>query len=175
MTRIFSLFAVLLCATLLTSTTSCTKTNTNTIIKTEIDTLTVIQKDTITIKDTTLTTAILTANSWKELKVKAELGGNFLSYTRGGSGNTIPLDNLSITFNSNGSGTYVDNSGVVSTFTWSFTDATNSTIIWYWNNAVPATVVTWENIVYKNASISYTEFYTYSGQNALSDETIIPK
>ena len=153
---------------------SCTKTNTVTNTLTVTDTVTKIQKDTLVIKDTALTTAILTANSWKPLKTTALVGNTYFDYTRGGSGNTIDLDSEYITFNSNGSGIYTVSS-VVSTFTWYFTDATNTSIIWNWNNAVPATVVTWENVVYKNASISYTEFYTYAGENTLTSGIRIPR
>lgn len=122
----------------------------------------------------TVTSSILTANSWKYSVVKAEVGGNYESYTRGGSGNTLAIDNAYLIFKSDGTGT-LTNLGVTSTFTWNFTDATNSSIIWNWNNAVPATVVTWQNLIYRNGGISYTEFYTYSGQNELASETLIPK
>ncbi len=176
MTKICSLIGALLFLTIFQSAlVSCTKTNTVTNTVTVTDTVTKIEKDTLVIKDTLITSAILTANSWRILEAKALVGSNYLDYVRGGSGNTLAVDNEYITFNSNGSGTYVDNSGASSTFTWNFTDATNSTIIWNLNNAVPATKVTWENLVYKNASISYTEFYTYAGSNELAYVTRIPK
>jgi hypothetical protein len=153
--------------------TSCTKTNT--VVKTVIDTFTVVQKDTLVIKDTAMTVAILTANSWKPQQITALVGNTNVDYIRGGVGNTIPLDNEYITFNSNGSGIYTDNSGITSTFSWNFTNATNTALVWNWNLTLPATKVTWQNVVYKNASISYTETYTVSGINTLGAGIRIPR
>jgi hypothetical protein len=154
---------------------SCTKTNTITNTVTVTDTVTKIQKDTLVIKDTALTTAILTANSWKVSEIAGLVNNSYVNYTRGGSGNTLALDNEYITFNAIGSGTYTVSPGNSNSFTWNFTDATNSTIIWNLNTAVPATIVTWTNVVYKNASISYTESYTTSGSNELASGTRIPR
>jgi hypothetical protein len=144
------------------SITSCTKTNT------------VIKTDTLQEKDTTLTTAILTANSWKIQETIGMVGGNYLYYLRGGSNNTESLDNEYITFNTNNTGTYTDNNGNQTSFTWNFTDATNRKIIWIWN--LPTTItVTWESISYDDGAIHYAETYILNGLNVLGSETRIPK
>ena|ERR1022692_3208221 len=152
--------------------TSCAKTNTVTKIVT--DTVTVIQKDTLQEKDTALTTAILTANSWKLLETRGSVGGNYLYYYRGGSNNTESLDNEYITFNSNNTGTYTDNLGNQTSITWNFTDATNTQIVWIWNLPTPITL-TWENIFYDNGALHYDEYYTQNGVNILGAEIRIPK
>jgi len=155
--------------------TSCTKTT----IKT--DTITVIKKDTITVtktdtlqeKDTTLTTAILTANPWKAIYDRATVGGNMFFYQRGGTTNTMNLDNEYITFKSDNTGVYTDNSGTQATFTWHFTDATNTSILAQWNSS--STTFSWENISYDDNAIHYTEYTTISGTTTLSTEVRIPK
>src|SRR5579863_550825 len=141
---------------------SCTKTNT--VTKTVTDTVTVIQKDTIN-KDTALTAAILTANSWKIQEMRATFGGSSIYYLRGGSNNTQSFDNEYVTFNSDHTGLYSDNTGVQTTLTWNFSDATNTGLIWTWNAPPTPVLITWENLYYKNGGIHYDEFFTQQGQN----------
>jgi hypothetical protein len=87
----FSCFAFALALVICSvGTTSCNKTNT--ITKTD----TVTKTDSILVpeKDTLVTTAILTANSWKAQYDRATVGGEMLFYMRGAtSGNTMDLDN----------------------------------------------------------------------------------
>ncbi|HET9824401.1 MAG TPA: hypothetical protein VFP87_03650 [Chitinophagaceae bacterium] len=166
---------VLLC-TIQVGVTSCTKTDTivDTVIKTKTDTLIQIKRDTLQEKDTNLTAAILTANSWKILEDRALVGSNYVYYLRGGTSNTQNFDNEYITFSANNTATYTDNNGGQSSFTWNFTDASNKKLVWLWNLPQPVTV-TWENIVYDDGAIRYTEYYTQFGVNTLSSEVRIPK
>jgi len=151
--------------------TSCTKTNT--ITKTD----TLIKTDTLNIpeKDTIVTPAILTANPWEAIYDRASVGGNILFYERGASGNTMDLDNESITFNANGTGIYTDNSGTQTTLTWSYPDSSYTTLVWIWNQTPQPVTVTWENLSYHDGAIHYTEFYDRSGIWTLGDEIRIPK
>jgi hypothetical protein len=160
--------------------TSCTKTETivDTVTKTRVDTVIKVRIDTLQEKDTLLTAAILTANSWKIREDRALVGSNYVYYLRGGSTNTINLDSEYITFNSNNTGIYHDNAGGETTLTWNFTDPSNKTLVWIWNNpyATPSMItVTWENINYDDGAIRYTEYYTQSGTNILSSIVRIPK
>src|SRR5437762_4700641 len=146
--------------------TSCTKTETivDTVTKIRVDTL--IKVDTFQEKDTLLTAAILTANSWKIKEDRALVGSSYIYYVRGGSSNTANFDNEYMTFNPNNTGIYHDNLAGETTFTWNFTDASNKKLIWLWNNPyVPGgpITVTWENINYDDGAIRYTEYYTQSG------------
>ena len=163
-----SLVLVVVMITCSAGITSCTKTNT------KIDTVTVTKTDTLQEKDTALTAAILTANPWEVQYDRASAGGTILFYQRGGSGNTIDLDNEYITFNSNNTGTYTDNSGTQTTFTWNFTNATNTTLVWTWNLS-PSVTVTWENISYDDNALHYTEYYVNGGVNYLSAVVRIPR
>jgi hypothetical protein len=160
------------------STVSCKK-DTLTVIKKDTVTVTVIQRDTVILHapDTTLTPAILTANSWKVREDRAMLSNssNYLYYLRGGSSNTINLDNEYITFNVGGTGLYTDNGGVQTTFTWNFTDASNTKLVWIWNHPTGPITITWENIIYQGGGIRYTEFYTIGGVKNLSSITRIPR
>jgi hypothetical protein len=157
-----------------TGITSCTKTTTkiDTVTVTKIDTVT--KTDTLKEKDTALTAAILTANPWKAQYDRASVGGSIAFYQRGGSGNTMNLDNEYITFNSNNTGIYTNNSGTQTTFTWNFTNATNTTLVWTWNLS-PSVTVTWENISYDDNALHYTEYYVNGGVNSLSTEVRIPQ
>jgi hypothetical protein len=150
---------------------SCTKTNTIT----KTDTVIQIQKDTITIKDTALTPAILTANSWKYQEIRATFGGSYIYYLRGGSNNTQSFDNEYVTFNSDHTGLYSDNAGGQTTLTWNFTDASNTTLVWIWNVSPTPVTVTWEHLSFKNGAIHYDEFFTQNGENELSSATRVPK
>lgn len=148
--------------------TSCTKTTT------KIDTVTVTKTDTLQEKDTALTAAILTANPWKVQYDRASVGGTIVFYQRGGSDNTMNLDNEYITFNSNNTGIYTDESGTQTTFTWNFTNATNTTLVWTWDLS-PSVTVTWEDISYDDNALHYTEYYVNNGVNSLSAVVRIPR
>ncbi|HUB62730.1 MAG TPA: hypothetical protein VL978_18575 [Puia sp.] len=151
--------------------TSCTKTTT----VTKTDTLTTVDTVDVPEKDTMVTTGILTANPWQAIYDRASVDGTIEYYVRGGSGNTMDLDNEYITFNSNNTGTYTDNNGDQTTFTWNFTDATDSTLVWTWNVTTPATTVTWEHLFYHDGTIRYTEYYYMNGVSTLSSEIRVPK
>ena len=156
--------------------TSCTKTKTiiDTVVKTKIDTVIQTKTDTLQEKDTSLTAAILTANSWKLQEIRALSGSNYIFYVRGGSNNTQSFDNEFITFHSNNTGTYQDNTGTQSSFTWNFTDASNKKLVWLWNLPSPVTI-TWENISYDDGALRYTEYFTQFGVSVLSSAIRIPK
>lgn len=160
-----SIVLVAVMVTCSTGITSCTKTTT------KFDTVIVTKTDTLQEKDTTLTAAILIANSWKVQYDRASVGGAISFYQRGGSSNTIALDNEYITFNSNNTGIYTNNSGTQTTFTWNFTNATNTTLVWTMNSVA----ITWENISYKDNALHFTEYYSNGGVSTLSTEVRIPQ
>lgn len=159
-----------------TTVSSCTKTVTviDSIIHTQTDTLISIIRDTLQEKDTALTAAILTATPWKLQEVRALSGGTYIYYTRGGTANSQSFDNEYITFHADNSGTYQDNAGSTTTFTWQFTNTSNTQLVWIWNLPQPVTI-TWENIAYDDGALRYTEYYTQFGTNVLASEVRIPK
>jgi len=142
---------------------SCTKT------ETIIDTVTLKERDTL------LTAAILTANSWKPLEMRGLTNNTYVYYVRGGTNNTQSFDNEYMTFNANGTGTYHDNAGGNTSFTWNFTDASNKKLVWIWNNPTGTITVNWENINYDDGAIRYTEYANQFGFNTLVSEIRIPK
>jgi len=149
------------------SITSCTK-------STVADTVYIVKKDTLQEKDTAISAALLTANPWKAIYDRATVGGTMVYYARGGSDNTMNLDNEYITYKADHTGVYTDNSGNQTTFTWNFTDSSYTKLTWQWNSSPPATV-TWENIFYDNGALHYTEYYTKNGVWYYSEEIRIPK
>jgi hypothetical protein len=76
-----------------------------------------------TAQTTTLTKdQILTAKTWKVDKLHHVISGQYSSYTNGGANTTgINYNNLRFTFNSNGTGIYVDQAGASNNLTWQFT------------------------------------------------------
>jgi len=155
--------------------TSCTKTETIIDTVTQIRVDTVIRVDTFQERDTPLTAAILTANSWKPLEMRGLVNNTYVYYVRNGSNNTQSFDNEYMTFNVNNTGIYHDNAGGETSFTWTFTDASNKTLVWVWNNPVEQITVTWENIGYDDGAIRYTEYSNQFGANTLVSEVRIPR
>ncbi len=123
------------------------------------DTVTVIKKDTIIIKDTALTVDILTANAWKMQEMRGVLGNSNRYYLRGGNNNTESLDNEHISFGSNGTATYVENSGIQRSVTWSFSNEARTKLTILFSNTPATFTVTWDNIRYKNKSLDYDNYY----------------
>ena len=155
--------------------TSCTKKETIIDTVTEIRVDTVILVDTLKEQDTALTAAILTANPWKPLEMRGLVSNTYVYYLRNGSNNTQSFDNEYMTFNANNTGIYHDNAGGETTFTWSFMDASNKTLVWIWNNPVEQITLTWENISYDDGAIRYTEYSNQFGANTLVAAVRIPK
>ncbi|MBS1574257.1 MAG: hypothetical protein JST09_03040 [Bacteroidetes bacterium] len=152
---------------------SCTKDHTI------YDTVTVTRTDTLVIKDTILTTDILTSHSWKLLEVRGVVGGSVIYYLRGGSSNTESFDNAYITFNSDNTGLLVDNSStphIITNWTLSTTDHTKLIYTAYNNGAIQSTY-TWDNIRYKNGYIYYDHYFhdNLTGYDAHSQEIQAPK
>jgi hypothetical protein len=161
------------------SVSSCTKevTRVDTLTVIKKDTITVIKKDTVTInKDTALTLQILTANPWKLQEYKGVVGGSNVYYLRGGTGNNVNYDNENIVFRADKTGTYYDNFNTPIPLTWDFADATNTKIIYTVQFISPgATVITWDNIVYKDRSLKYSQSWTQGTTNSHTYNVRIPK
>jgi len=158
--------AMLFFALAQTGLTSCTKTNTVT------DTVTVTHIDTVLRKDTLVTAEILTANSWKVQEDRAMVANSPVFYQRGGSSNTINLDNEYITFNTDHTGLYFGADGNSYSLTWDFVNATS--IEWDWNFG-PTIHVVWEHVYFKNGALHYDEYYTMGGNNVLGAIIRVPK
>ena len=140
------------------------------------DTVTVVKNDTLVVKDTLLSTKILTANAWKIKELRGVVNNIALYYLRGGTSNTQSFDNEYILFKTDKTGTYYD--GNTSNVAWNFASAgtDSSKIVYTIYYAAGALNVTWENVVYKNGLIRYDEYYTQSnGVNAHSQGLRMPK
>jgi hypothetical protein len=65
---------------------------------------------------------ILVQKTWKVDQLHHVISGHYSIYTDGGTNTTgLSYDKLRFTFNSNGTGTHIDVSGVTHNFTWQFT------------------------------------------------------
>ena len=164
---------------------SCTKDHniydTVTVIKK--DTVNVIQKDTVTVKDTVtikdtmLTAEILAANSWKIQEIRGTIDNDIQYYLRGGLANTESFDNEYITFNTDGTGTYIDNVAHSTAITWVFDNAENKKMTLRFYNTPATFDIVWDNIRYKNKNLNYDEYYTdgNTGLNAHKQTIRMPK
>jgi len=140
--------------------TSCTKD------KTIFDTVTVIKTDTLLIKDSSFSTALLTAYPWKTTELRAVRGGDSIYFYLGGTTNTAGLGDRSIetyTFNPDGTGSLLDGENSTHPIqNWKFATSDNTKLTFLVSNP-PSTktyLMTWENIRYKGGII-YTDEYYY--------------
>ena len=154
--------------------TSCKEEN----VVCEKDTVTVLQKDTVTVlqKDTALTMDILTANPWKLQEYKGISNGMNLYYYRGGTNNTESFDNEYIVFKSDKTGTYYTNSSdTPMPLTWEFASTSNTKIVYTVVIRGNPRVVTWDDIVYKNKSLKFTQSWSTPQATSFTYNIRIPK
>jgi len=174
-----TILLLLFITTLENGLSSCTKDKTiyDTVTVVHKDTVTVIQTDTLIIKDTAITTELLSAHPWQMQEIRGVAGGSIVYYLRGGSGNTQNLDLEYITFNADKTGLYVDGNGFPRSITWDFTDSTNTKLIWTIYNTPATFSITWDNIRFKNNSHYLDEYHT-DGNNETeyhNQEIRVPK
>ena len=110
---------------------------------------------------------ILTSGIWKIDEIRfLQNNSQILYYKRGNtSGNTANFDTESIKFNSDNTGTYIAG-GITYTLTWAFVDAAKTKLAFTISYPTPL-VINWENIVYTETSIQYTEYYNRTGNLSL--------
>jgi hypothetical protein len=104
---------------------------------------------------------LLTANTWKMMKDSGTLGTNAWYYVRGGSSNTVNLDNDSIRFNLNNTGVYHAN-GTSQNFSWNFTNSTKTELSWVVDLS-SVTTITWNIQTLNATTLTYIETYDESG------------
>ena len=163
------------------SVSSCTKEklviDKDTVTVTVSDTITVTIRDTTILPDYPITSQLITANSWKVYEERGVAGGAIVYYLRGGSSNTQNLDNEYITFNANGTGTWVHNSGATVNISWVFANAQNTKLVWTAMNTPATFNITWDNIRYKNNMLYFDQYYTDGnlGFNSHSQQIRMPR
>lgn len=113
---------------------------------------------------------VLISGIWKIDEIRFLQSNIFFYYKRGNtSGNTSNFDTESIKFNSDYTGTYIAG-GITYAVNWSFTEATKTKITFTIAYPTPL-VVNWENIIYTETSIQYTEYYNRTGNLSLGVAT----
>ena len=144
--------------------TSCTKD------KTIFDTVTVIKNDTLLIKDSSFSTALLTAYPWKTTELRAVYGGDSIYFYRGGTNNTAGVDYSieTYTFNPDGTGSLLDAlNGMHNITNWQFVNSDDTKLTFFVNTTSSPTsisyLITWENIRYKAGSV-FTDEYWYDNK-----------
>jgi hypothetical protein len=123
--------------------------------------------------DITATSAeqILTSGVWKIDEIRfLQSNTQFLYYKRGNtSGNTANYDTESIKFNTDKTGTYIAG-GISYTLTWDFADATKNKLLFTIAYSTPL-LVTWENIIYSETDLRYSEYYNRNGNLSMGVAT----
>jgi len=124
-----------------------------------------------------ITAALISANKWMIEEARGVRAANNFYYLRGGSSNTQSFDNEYIKFETNNTGTYQDNTGVLRNITWNFSNADNTKLQIFFTNTPANFTVTWENIRSKNGKISLDEYFTdgNTGANSHGQFIRIPK
>ena len=115
---------------------------------------------------------ILTSRSWRLDEIRFLQNNSLTYYKRGVTDDPYSFDTESIKFNVDRTGTYIAG-GITYNLTWEFNDLEKSKIKFIINYATPLTV-NWENIIYSDSSLKYSEYYNRTGTNTLSVATRIP-
>jgi hypothetical protein len=181
MTRIFSISCSLSIALFVlfgfqTTFTSCTKTTTHYDTVTVTKTDTTVKTDSVSLTDTAVTVQLLTTNPWELQYTRMVSGDSIIYYTRGGAYNE-DFDAEYITFSSNLTGTFVDPTGTSHSFTWSWTNATNTQITLIISTGIPllpAETVVWDNLRFKNDSLLYDQYDSFGTVNQQAECIMIP-
>ena len=115
---------------------------------------------------------ILTSRSWRLDEIRFLQNNAPTYYKRGVTSDPYSFDTESIQFNTDQTGTYKAG-GVTYSMTWEFIDQAKTKIEFIINYTTPLTV-NWENIIYSDSSLKYSEYYNRTGTNTLSVATRIP-
>lgn len=117
---------------------------------------------------------ILLSTPWKLQHIRGVNANQIINYKRGSNGNTENLDNESILFKQDKTGVYTANNGNQHPFTWEFTNAEKSQIVWQ-VNFTPAVSITWDVYEFEENSLKYSEYFTQGQNNIHNNATRIPK
>lgn len=113
----------------------------------------------------------LTAHAWKPNEIRAMQGGSSYYYKRGGTSTAgFNLDNESILFKADGTGTYTGTGGNSVPLTWTFTNTAKTRLTWTANLGSPTTV-SWEINTLNDNLLRYDEYYP----NTISFGERVPK
>ena len=117
---------------------------------------------------------ILTSHKWQIDEIRFLQENIPYYYKRGASGgNNINYDSEYIKFNTDKTGERSDDN-LVYPFTWDFIDDEKTKIKILLQEDKMLTVI-WENIIYKEKSLKYSEYYNKIGTNSLAVATRTPK
>ena len=119
---------------------------------------------------------ILTGQMWKMDEIRALQNNSPIYYKRGGSTNTVNLDGEVLQFKKDYTGVSNSINGSFP-FTWSFTNPEKNKLKFIVQYSVTfSLLINWENIIYENTSLRYTEYYTHpSLGNTLGEGFRSPK
>lgn len=117
---------------------------------------------------------ILTAQPWQIAEIRFLQQNTMYYYMRGATtGNNINFDTEYYKFNTDKTGERADQNTVYP-LTWDFIDVEKTKIKIVVQEGKPLTII-WENIIYKENSLKYSEYYNRNGNNSLAVATRIPK
>jgi hypothetical protein len=108
---------------------------------------------------------ILTTSAWKIDEIRFLQNNIMYYYKRGVTSNVAGLDNESITFKADKTGTYIAGPDTY-TLTWDFVDANKTKLKYIVNYSTPLTV-NWENVKISETLLDYTEYYNRNGVNTV--------
>ena len=117
---------------------------------------------------------ILTGSAWKVEDLRYVQNNSYLYYIRGRGHNTANYDGEYTEFFSDNTGINHGWNSDNIPLTWSFIDPEKTTIRYVLQYPTPVTV-TWENMLFTEKSIRYTESYTKEGINYLVAGIRTPK
>ena len=110
--------------------------------------------------------------SWQIDEIRFLQQNTLYYYKRGGADNSYDFNDEYIQFNKDKSGVRYDK-GVSYPLKWDFIDQGKTKIKIIMQES-PQLIVIWENLIYNETSLKYSEYYTRRGTNSLAVVTRTP-
>ncbi|RYF77788.1 MAG: hypothetical protein EOO39_03085 [Cytophagaceae bacterium] len=117
--------------------------------------------------------AILTGKVWEMNEIRYLQNNTNAYYKRGGSTNTVNFDDAIIKFNRDGTGTTNWQGNSIS-FVWNFA-SNDRTKVALTLSTGSIRLINWDNMIYSESAITYTETYNNSGTNSLAQAKRTPR
>lgn len=119
---------------------------------------------------------LLTANAWKPNELRAIQDGTAYYYKRGTTVSpNYNLDNESILFRADKTGSYTGTEGNTYPFTWEFTNAEKTKLTWVLQVSPNPITIYWEINILKEGYLRYDEHYTRGTWNTITFGDRTPK
>lgn len=132
------------------------------------------KKDSSVIATQKTKTELLSGHTWQVKELISQIGNSQGRYVKGGTNTTgADYSKVRLVFNANGTGSFTDPLNQTYTLTWSFVSGDDTKMTVVVNYSTPATL-NYLFVALDENNLTYTIYYSDSGQNALATAHYIP-